>query len=328
MKALITGITGQDGSYLSELLLSRGYEVHGIVRRASSLNTGRIDHIFDRLHLHHGDMTDAARLRAIVDEVVPDEVYNLAGQSHVRVSFDQPRYTFDTNALGTLNLLEALRGRNARIYQASSSEMFGNQPGTGPHNEQTEFRPVSPYGVAKCAAHHICSNYRNGYRMHISCGILFNHESPRRGETFVTRKITLGLARIKMGLQDTLKLGNLSAIRDWGFAGDYVEAMWLMLQRGDPGNYVIGTGVAFSVLQFLDRAADYLGVDWRKHVEIDKRLLRPSEITVLVADATRARMLLNWEPRHNYFQLVEMMAASDLKIAEQEALCKKTAASM
>ncbi len=319
-RALITGITGQDGSYLAEFLLAKGYQVHGIIRRASTFNTGRIDHEFERLHLHHGDVCDGGAMARIVREVQPDEVYNLAAQSHVRVSFDQPTYTADATGLGCLRMLEAIRDHapQARFYQASSSELFGNAP--APQSEATPFHPRSPYACAKLFAHATTINYRESYGLHASCGILFNHESPRRGETFVTRKITRAVGRIKHGLQEKLYLGNLDARRDWGFAGDYVEAMWLMLQRDEPREYVIGTGETHTVREFCESAFAHAGLDYRDHVEIDPRYYRPAEVDVLQADASVAAELLGWRPRTGFHALVRMMADADSRLAAREAL--------
>lgn len=326
--ALITGITGQDGSFLAELLLSKGYTVHGIVRRASTFNTERLDAIYadphvrgTRLHLHYGDMADGASLRKIVVQAQPAEIYNLAAQSHVRVSFDQAEYTADVVATGTLRLLEAVReyaesGRPVRFYQAGSSEMFGASP--PPQDENTPFYPRSPYAVGKVAAHWFAKNYREAYKLFICNGILFNHESPRRGETFVTRKITRALTRIKLGLQDKLYLGNLDSSRDWGYAGDFVEAMWLMLQQPEPDDYVVATGEAHSVREFLTIAADRLGLDWEKHVETDPRYLRPTEVDALCGDASKARTRLKWKPKVSFAQLVAMMVDHDLELAQQE----------
>jgi len=327
--ALITGITGQDGSYLAEFLLEKGYEVHGIVRRASTFNTHRLDGIYidphksgARLHLHYGDMTDGTGLRRVIEKTAPEEIYNLAAQSHVRVSFDQPEYTADAVATGTLRLLEAVRdytgtsGRAVRIYQAGSSEMFG--AASPPQNETTPFYPRSPYAVSKVAAHWYALNYREAYGLFVCNGILFNHESPRRGETFVTRKITRALGRIKLGLQDKLYLGNLDSKRDWGHAANYVEAMWLMLQQDNPRDYVIATGEAHSVREFLDAAAEHCGVDWRRHVEIDPRYFRPTEVDYLLGDAQRARRDLGWTPTIGFTQLVHEMVDHDLELARQE----------
>ena len=318
-RALITGITGQDGSYLAELLLHKGYEVHGIVRRSSSFNTARIEHLYRdphdagvRLHLHYGDLLDSASLLTILSKVQPDEVYNLAAQSHVRVSFDMPVHSGDVVGLGTVRLLEALRdlGQRPRFYQASSSEMFGASP--APQNETTPFRPRSPYAAAKLFGHHMTINYREAYGLFACCGILFNHESPRRGETFVTRKVTRAAARIQAGKQDRLYLGNLQARRDWGFAGDYVEAMWRMLQAEKPDDYVIGSGESHSVAELLDEAFGYLGLSWRQHVEIDPRYFRPTEVEELRSDASKAARQLGWQPRVGFRELVRMMVDADV----------------
>ena len=332
-KALITGITGQDGSYLAEFLLEKGYEVHGIIRRSSTFNTDRLDHLYRdphdpeaRLFLHYGDLSDGTGLRHILERVQPDEVYNLGAQSHVKVSFEQPEYTADIVATGTLRLLEAVRdfvrhsGKQVRFYQAGSSEMFGASP--PPQNETTPFYPRSPYAAAKVAAYWYAVNYREAYGLFICNGILFNHESPRRGETFVTRKITRAAGRIKMGLQDKLYLGNLEARRDWGFAGDYVEAMWLMLQQEEPDDYVIATGTAHSVREFLELAFEMLGLDWRKYVEIDPRYFRPTEVDFLLGDATKAQEKLGWRPRVSFEELVRMMVEHDLELARQERTLK------
>jgi GDPmannose 4,6-dehydratase len=321
-KALITGITGQDGSYLSELLLEKGYEVHGIIRRSSSFNTGRIIHLFKDIHetdslfhLHYGDLTDGGRLEQLVERIEPDEVYNLAAQSHVRISFDEPIYTVNVVALGTLRLLEAIRtvfGNNhVRFYQASSSEMYGLAP--APQNERTPFYPRSPYACAKAYAYYQVINYREGYNLHASNGLLFNHESPRRGETFVTRKITRGLARILAGKDKKLYLGNLEARRDWGYAKDYVEAMWLMLQQDTPDDYVIATGESWSVREFLTEAANLVGIKWQDVVEIDQRYFRPTEVDLLVGDATKAREKLGWKPKVGFSELVRLMMQADLE---------------
>ena len=328
-KALITGITGQDGSYLAEFLIGKGYEVHGIIRRASTFNTERIDHLYKDRHeggakllLHYGDLHDGTGLHRILQEVEPDEVYNLGAQSHVKVSFDQPEYTADVDGTGTLRLLEALRDymgsahKPVRFYQAGSSEMFGATP--PPQRENTAFHPRSPYAVAKVAAFWYGVNYREAYGMFIANGILFNHESPRRGETFVTRKITRAAGRIKVGLQQKLYLGNLDAKRDWGFAGDYVEAMWAMLQADKPSDFVVATGEAYSVKEFLEKAFGKLGLDWQKYVEIDPRYFRPSEVDNLKGDASKARKELGWAPKVNFDQLVTMMVESDLEHANQE----------
>jgi GDPmannose 4,6-dehydratase len=328
-RALVTGVTGQDGSYLCELLLAKGYEVHGIVRRASTFNTARIDHLYRdphepgvRLFLHMGDLADGTGLRRIVEKVRPDEVYNLGAQSHVRVSFDQPEYTADAVATGTLRLLEGVRdfaslsGRPIRFYQASSSEMFGATP--PPQNESTAFHPRSPYAVAKVAAHWYALNYREAHGIFVTSGILFNHESPRRGETFVTRKVTRAVARIKLGLREKVFLGNLDARRDWGFAGDYVEAMWLMLQQERPDDYVIATGESHSVRELAEVAFAYVGLDWKDHVRVDPRYFRPSEVDHLHGDATKARAQLGWSPRVGFPELVKMMVDHDLELARQE----------
>ncbi len=328
-KALITGVTGQDGSYLSEFLLRKGYEVHGIVRRASTFNTGRLEAIYADPHerarpfyLHYGDVTDGTGLRRILEKVQPEEVYNLAAQSHVRVSFEQPEYTADTVATGTLRVLEAMRDyagdqpRQVRFYQAGSSEMFGAAP--PPQSEATPFYPRSPYAVSKVAAHWFAVNYREAYGLFIVNGILFNNESPRRGETFVTRKITRGLTRIKLGLQEKLYLGNLEARRDWGFAGDYVEAMWQMLQQNEPDDYVVATGENHSVRELLDLAGNILELDWSRHVESDPRYCRPTEVPCLLGDARKARQRLGWQPRVDFPGLIRMMIEHDLELARQE----------
>jgi GDPmannose 4,6-dehydratase len=311
--ALITGITGQDGSYLAEILLAKGYIVHGIVRRSSTFGTQRIEHIFDRLNLHYGDVTDGGAMARLVAEIEPDELYNLAAQSHVRVSFDQPAYTAEAVGLGALNVLEAARVvPGCRVYQASSSEMYGQVAET-PQRETTPFRPRSPYGVAKVYAHWITVNYRESYGTHASCGILFNHESPRRGETFVTRKITRAAARIASGIPETLYLGNLDARRDWGHAADYVEAMWLMLQEDEPDDYVIATGETHSVREFCERAFSHVGLDYRDHVEIDPRYYRPAEVDLLQGDASKARRALGWVPRVTFDGLVAGMMDAELQ---------------
>ncbi|MCP4447221.1 MAG: GDP-mannose 4,6-dehydratase [Myxococcales bacterium] len=325
-KALITGITGQDGSYLAELLLEKGYEVHGVIRRSSSFNTDRINHIYEdphgdgvRLKLHYGDLNDASSLNRILRIVEPEEVYNLGAQSHVRVSFDTPEYTAEVTGLGTLRLLEALRetGLSPRFYQASSSELFGSSP--PPQDEETVLRPRSPYAIAKLFSYHIVLNYREAYNMHACNGILFNHESPRRGETFVTRKITRAASRIRMGLQDKLFLGNLEAKRDWGFAGDYVEAMWMMLQQEKPEDFVIATGEMHSVQEFLEVAFETLDLDWKQYVEIDPRYFRPTEVDELRGDFSKAEKALGWKPKVGFRELTEMMVKSDLKAAQNEA---------
>jgi GDPmannose 4,6-dehydratase len=312
-KAFITGITGQDGSYLAELLLAKGYEVHGLVRRSSSFNTWRIDHVRERLFLHYGDLVDQNSLVRTLEAVSPDEIYNLAAQSHVKVSFEMPEYTVNVTALGVLRLLDAVRelGLRSRVYQAGSSEMFGLVQET-PQTERTPFHPRSPYGAAKVFGHWITVNYREGYDVHASNGILFNHESPRRGENFVTRKITLGVAAIKRGKAAPIHLGNLDAKRDWGFAGDYVEAMWLMLQRDQPDDYVVATGETHSVREFLEEAFSYVGLDWREHVVVDPKFFRPAEVDVLLGDPTKAKTLLGWTPRVNFKALVRMMVEADL----------------
>ena len=329
--ALITGITGQDGSYLSELLISKGYEVHGIIRRSSSFNTERIDHLYHdphektvRLVLHYGDLTDGSSLRSIISQIQPTEIYNLGAQSHVRVSFDQPVYTVEADALGTLVLLEAMRDAcpKARYYQAGSSEMFGKVRET-PQKETTPFYPRSPYGCAKLFSHWQTVNYREAYGLFASNGILFNHESPRRGETFVTRKITRAATRIKEGLQDALYLGNLEAKRDWGFAGDYVEAMWLMLQQDEPDDFVIATGETYSVREFAQVAFSILGLDWERYIRLDPRYLRPTEVDLLLGDSTKARKVLGWAPRVGFRQLVEMMVEADWKLARREKLVQE-----
>ena len=325
-RALITGITGQDGSYLAELLLAKGYEVWGVIRRSSSFNTGRIDHIYQdphdknvRLKLVYGDLNDASSLNRILRDSQPHELYNLGAQSHVRVSFDIPEYTAEITALGTVRLLEAIReaGLQTKFYQASSSEMFGKVSEV-PQTEQTPFYPRSPYGAAKVYAYHMTRNYREAWGMFAANGVLFNHESPRRGETFVTRKITRAATRIKYGLQDKLFLGNLDARRDWGFAGDYVEAMWLMLQADEPDDYVIATGKQHSVREFIEETFGYLDLDWEKHVEQDDRYLRPAEVDLLIGDASKALAELNWKPRVSFKELVRMMVDHDLKLAEAE----------
>ena len=327
-KALITGITGQDGSYLAELLLEKGYEVHGIIRRSSSFNTQRIDHLYKdphdseaRLFLHYADLTDGTGLREVLTRVQPDEVYNLGAQSHVRVSFDQPVYTVQTDAVGTIRLLEAIRGTglDIRFYQASSSEMYGKVAET-PQTEKTPFYPRSPYGCAKVYSFWQTVNYRESYGLFACNGILFNHESPRRGETFVTRKITRAATRIKEGLQEKLFLGNLDAKRDWGFAGDYVEAMWLMLQQKKPDDYVIATGQTHSIREFLDEAFDRVGLDWNKYVEIDPRYFRPAEVNLLLGDSSKARKLLDWQPKIGFEELAEIMIDADWELAKGEKL--------
>ena len=323
-KALITGITGQDGSYLAELLLSKGYEVHGIIRRSSSFNTERIAHIFEDIHnpapklkLHYGDLTDASRLEKIIELTEPQEVYNLGAQSHVKISFDEPVYTAETVGMGALKMLEAIRNvsggsQNIKIYQASSSEIFGKVKEV-PQNEETPFYPRSPYACAKVHAFHQVVNYREAYGMHASNGILFNHESPRRGETFVTRKITRGLARIIAGIDKKLYLGNLDAKRDWGYAKDFVEAMWLILQQESPDDYVIATGQTWSVKDFLDKAFSVVNMDWKDYVEFDERYLRPTEVDLLIGDTTKAKEKLGWVAKTSFDDLVKIMVESDLK---------------
>lgn len=333
--ALITGITGQDGSYLAELLLEKGYEVHGIIRRSSSFNTERIDHLYKDSHdenaqlfLHYGDLADGNSLNRIMDLVKPDEVYNLGAQSHVSVSFIEPVYTNDIVALGTLRLLEAIRrhgekyGAMPKFYQASSSEMYGKVLET-PQSETTPFNPRSPYACAKVYAFHQTVNYREAYDMYTCNGILFNHESERRGETFVTRKITRAATRIKLGLQEHLYLGNLDAKRDWGFAGDYVEAMWLMLQQDEGDDYVVATGETYSVRQFLDETFGYLELDWDKHVRQDERYMRPSEVDLLLGDPTKAKTKLGWTPKVSFQQLVHRMCDADLELAKREQTLQK-----
>lgn len=328
-RALITGITGQDGSYLAELLLGKDYEVHGVIRRASTFNTARIDHLYTdphhpdtRLFLHYGDLSDASGLRHILAKVRPHEIYNLAAQSHVRVSFDQPEYTADIVATGTLRLLEATReyitmaDDPVRFYQAGSSEMFGSAP--APQSDKTPFEPRSPYAVGKVAGYWYAANYREAYDMFVANGILFNHESPRRGETFVTRKITRALGRIRYGLQDRLYLGNLDAKRDWGFAGDYAEAMWLMLQHDEPGDFVVATGETYSVKDFLTTAFEKVDLDWQEFVSVDERYLRPTEVDVLLGDPSRTREILDWRPKVGFDELVAMMVEYDLELARRE----------
>jgi len=320
-KALITGITGQDGSYLAELLLSKGYEVHGIVRRASTFNRGRLDGIYSdpqlsetHLFLHYGDLTDGSLVR-LLGRLQPEEIYNLGAQSHVRVSFDNPEYTADVNATGTVRLLEAIResGIKPRFYQASSSEMYGLVQEV-PQSEKTPFYPRSPYAASKVFAYWMTVNYREAYGMHTTNGILFNHESPRRGEGFVTRKITRAVAHIKAGLQNKLYLGNLDAKRDWGFAKEYVEAMWLMLQQDKPDDYVVATGETHSVREFLEESFSYAGLDWKKYVELDPRYLRPSEVDLLIGDSGKARRQLQWEPKVKFKELVRLMVDADIQL--------------
>jgi len=319
--ALVTGVTGQDGSYLAELLLDKGYNVVGIKRRTSTISTSRIDHIFDNsnFELRYGNMIDSGAIYRLLKEYNPDEVYNLAAQSHVKVSFETPEETANIVAMGTLKLLEAIINYDPdiRLYQASSSEMFGDNP-VNPQNELTRLMPASPYACSKVFAHNLIRNYRESYALHASSGILFNHESPRRGETFVTRKITLAAARIKLGLQDTLRLGNLDAKRDWGFAGDYVEAMWLMLQQEKPDDYVIATGETHSVKEFLNFVFEHAGLDVEKHVQIDKRLFRPHEVPLLLGDPTKAKEKLGWEPDITFSDLAKMMYEADLEMVKKQ----------
>ena len=333
-RAFITGITGQDGSYLADLLLAKGYEVHGIIRRSSTFNTSRIDHLYQdphvmgtRLHLHYGDLADSVNLVKLLYELNPDEVYHLGAQSHVRVSFDIPEYTGDVTGLGTIRILEAIREtglqKRTAFYQASSSEMFGKVQEV-PQRETTPFWPRSPYACAKVYSYWVTVNYREAYNMYACNGILFNHESPRRGETFVTRKITRAATRIKMGLQDKLYLGSLSAKRDWGFAGEYVEAMWLMMQQERPGDFVIATGETHSVREFCEEAFALLDLDWEKYVEHDSRYERPSDVELLIGDASKAKRELDWEPKVKFKDLVRIMVESDLKIARQELAMRQS----
>ena len=323
--AFITGITGQDGSYIAELLLEKGYEVHGLVRRASTFNTNRIDHLYKdfhdpeaRMYLHYGDLSVSGQLTDLLNTLKPDEIYHLGAQSHVRVSFDMPEYTGDITGLGTIRLLEAIRktGIKTRFYQASSSEMFGAAP--PPQNELTPFEPQSSYAAAKVFSFHMVKNYRKAYNIFACNGILFNHESPRRGETFVTRKITRAATRIKCGLQDNLYLGNLDAKRDWGFAGDYVGAMWLMLQQDEPDDYVIATGKTHSVREFTEKVFEKLGLDYEKHVEIDPKYFRPTEVDVLLGDPSKAKNKLGWEHRIGFDELIDMMIVADMELANKE----------
>jgi len=324
-KALITGITGQDGSYLAELLLDKGYAVHGLIRRASTFNTDRIDHLYKDFHdpearvfLHYGDLSVSGQITDLLHDIQPDEIYHLGAQSHVRVSFDIPEYTGDITGLGTLRLLEAIRKTNikTKFYQASSSEMFGAAP--PPQNEKTPFQPQSPYAAAKVYAYYIVKNYREAYKIFACNGILFNHESPRRGETFVTRKITRAATRIKLGMQKKLYLGNLEAKRDWGYAGDYVEAMWLMLQQEKPDDYAIATGETHSVREFVEKVFAKLDMDYHDYVEIDPKYFRPTEVDVLLGDSTKAQKTLNWQPKVTFEKLVEMMIATDMEMANKE----------
>jgi GDPmannose 4,6-dehydratase len=329
-RALITGITGQDGSYLAELLLGKGYEVHGIIRRASTFNTARLDHLYEdphergvRLFLHYGDLTDGGGLRRLIHSIAPQEIYHLGAQSHVRVSFDEPEYTADVVGVGTLRILEAVRdfeqsrGAQIRVYNAGSSEMFGAAP--APQSESTPFYPRSPYAVSKVAGHWYAINYREAYNIFATNGILFNHESPRRGETFVTRKITRAVGRIKLGLQDRLFLGNLESKRDWGFAGDYVDAMWRMLQHDTAADFVVATGETHSVREFVEKAFAYAGLDPERHIEYDPRYNRPTEVDVLLGDATKARKALGWAPQVGFDELVKMMVDADMQSAERDA---------
>jgi GDPmannose 4,6-dehydratase len=331
-RALITGITGQDGSFLTELLLEKGYEVYGIIRRSSSFNTDRIDHLYQdpheqdaRLRLLYGDLNDSSSLNTILRHTQPDEIYNLGAQSHVRVSFDVPEYTAEVTGVGTVRILEAIReaGIRPKFYQASSSELFGKVVET-PQTEKTPFYPRSPYACAKAYAYWITVNYRESYELFACNGILFNHESERRGETFVSRKITRAATRIKLGLQDKLYMGNLDARRDWGYARDYVEAMWLMLQADAPDDYVVATGETHSVREFLDEAFGYLNLDWQQYVEIDPRYYRPAEVDLLLGDATKARTSLGWEPKVDFKQLVRLMVDHDLALAQQESAARPT----
>ncbi len=326
-KALITGITGQDGSYLAELLLNRGYEVHGIIRRASTFNTKRVDHIYvdphephARLFLHYGDLSDSEQISSIIYNIRPDEIYHLGAQSHVRVSFETPEYTGNVTALGTTRILEAIKrsGNNIKFYQASSSEMFGASP--PPQNEETPFQPRSPYACAKVYAYFMTKNYRDGYNMFACNGILFNHESPRRGETFVTKKITRSIALILAKKQDCFYLGNLDSKRDWGYAPEYVEFMWKVLQNNKPEDFVLGTGESHSVREFLDEVFTYVGLDWQEHVKIDPKYLRPTEVGELVADSTKARKKLNWNPKIKFYDLVKIMVDADMRAAGLEPI--------
>lgn len=332
--ALITGICGQDGSYLAELLLNKGYHVHGIIRRSSSFNTGRIEHLMNdseiynkSLFLHYGDLTDHTSLYSLITKYNPTEIYNLGAQSHVKVSFDMPVFTGEAVGIGTLNLLEAIRayqettGNSIRFYQASSSEMFGKVQEV-PQKETTPFYPRSPYGCAKAYAHHLTVNYRESYNIHASCGILFNHESPRRGETFVTRKITRAVGRIYHGLQDKLYLGNLDAYRDWGFAGDYVEAMWLMLQQDEPDDYVVATGKMITVREFCEKSFKRYGMNYKDHVEIDSKYYRPAEVDQLLGDSSKAKKNLNWKPKTSIDELIGIMTDHDFTLAKKESIMK------
>ena len=324
-KAFLTGITGQDGSYLTELLLDKGYEVHGLIRRSSTFNTDRIDHLYHdfhtpntRLFLHYGDLSVSGQLMDLLHTIQPEEIYHLGAQSHVRVSFDMPEYTGDVTGLGTLRILEAIRktGIKARFYQASSSEMFGAAP--PPQSEKTVFQPRSPYAAAKVYAYYIVQNYRDAYGLFATNGILFNHESPRRGETFVTRKITRAATQIKVGLKDKLYLGNLEAKRDWGFAGDFVEAMWLMLQQDKPDDFVIATGETHSVREFAQKVFEKLDLDYSKYVAVDPRYFRPTEVDVLLGDASKAKKVIGWVPKISFDELIDMMIATDMELAQKE----------
>ena len=324
-RGFITGITGQDGSYLAELLLYKGYEVHGLIRRSSTFNTDRIDHLYKdfhdpnaRVYLYYGDLSVSGQLTDLLYTIKPDEIYHLGAQSHVRVSFDMPEYTGDVTGLGTLRMLEAIRktGIKTKFYQASSSEMFGSAP--HPQSESTPFQPQSPYAAAKVYSYHMVQNYREAYKIFACNGILFNHESPRRWETFVTRKITRAATQIKLGLKDKLYLGNLEAKRDWGFAGDYVDAMWLMLQQDEADDFVIATGETHSVREFVERVFQKLGLDYKKHVVIDPKYFRPTEVDVLQGDATKAREKLGWKPRISFDQLIDMMIECDMELAKKE----------
>ena len=323
-KALITGITGQDGSYLAEFLLAKGYEVHGLIRRSSSFNTSRIDHIYTEpntfnqtFFLHYGDLTDTSGIMNLLIKIEPDEIYHLGAQSHVRTSFDIPVFTADVTGSSTIKILESIRqlGLKSKFYQASSSEMFGLTP--APQNEMTPFHPRSPYGCAKVFAYWSAVNYRESYGMFIANGILFNHESPRRGETFVTRKITKGISKIKAGLQDSIYLGNLDAVRDWGYAKEYVEAMWLMLQQDEPDDYVIATGVGVTVKDFAQEAFSYAGLDWEKYIKFDERYLRPAEVNSLIGDYSKAKNVLNWEPKVSVKELAHLMVDSDINLLDK-----------
>ncbi len=324
-KAFLTGITGQDGSYLAELLLSKGYEVHGLIRRSSTFNTDRIDHLYRDVHepdtklfLHYGDLSVSGQLMDLLHSIAPDEIYHLGAQSHVRVSFDMPEYTGDITGLGTLRILESIRktGIKTKFYQASSSEMFGAAP--PPQSEKTMFQPRSPYAAAKVYAYYIARNYRDAYNLFATNGILFNHESPRRGETFVTRKITRAATQIKLGLKDKLYLGNLEAKRDWGYAGDFVEAMWLMLQQEKPDDFVIATGETHSVREFAEKVFAKLDLDYQKYVAVDPRYFRPTEVDVLLGDSSKAKKILGWQPKVTFDELINMMIATDMEIARKE----------